>query len=158
MSTDKQWIGQQQGFTLIEVMFALFIFLVIALGLAAGEISALRAQTDNLLRDQALKLAEDQLNNLRSQRFTLDGGEAPALNATGAWTPPDEQTVTMRGGVVNFTRRVQITDIAASATALKRIDVVIGWNQGNNPPLQPTNRNHQTLLSTIIARSEKGRL
>ena len=153
MSNNKQWIGQQQGFTLIEVMFALFIFLVIALGLAAGEITALRAQTDNLLRDQALKLAEARLNELRSQRFTLEAGVAPELNAT-VWTPDDRQTVDMRGSTIDYIRRVQITDIAASATALKRIDVVVGWNRGNNPPLQPTGRNHQTLLSTIIARSE----
>jgi len=141
---DKQWIGQQQGFTLIEVMFALFIFLIIALGLAQGEIVALRTQTDNLLRDQALRLAEAELYS----RAGLDFGDIALTQAP--WTnPPDQKSVEMRAGTVDFFQAVQITNVTGNLTL---IEVAVGWNQGNNQPLLPTQRNHQISLATIIAR------
>jgi len=147
VSNDKRWICRQQGFTLIEVMVALLIFMVIALGLARGEIAALRAQTDNVLRDEATRLAEEQLNDLRGQPFTN--------LAAAPWTNPESLPVTMRAGRVVFARSFQIIEIDATATQLMRIDVAVGWNQGNNPPEQPVNTNHQVLLSTIIARGDE---
>lgn len=143
----------QQGFSLIEVMLALLIFLVIALGLVKMEILALQTHSNSVFRDEALRVAEDELSRLKALRFSLNG-TANELNQS-AWTALPAVTVNMRGGNVNFVRSVQITDIAANVTALKRIDVAVGWNQGNDPTqLAPTNTNRQTTLSTIIAQSD----
>lgn len=145
--------NRHQGFTLVEVMIALLIFMVIALGLAKGEIAALWAQRNNIFRDEALRLAEDELSRLKGEQFTLSG-TAAALTA-GAWSANQNITVNMRNGAQTFARSIQITDIATSAIAMKRIDVAVGWTQGNNATLlAPTNRNHQTSLSTIIIQGE----
>ncbi|MCL1980614.1 MAG: prepilin-type N-terminal cleavage/methylation domain-containing protein [Proteobacteria bacterium] len=144
MSNDKKWrCRQQQGFTLIEVMIALFIFLVIALGLARGEIAALRAQSDNSYRDQALRMAEDQLNDLRGQSPLTPRLWADASNRRAIAVP-------MRGGEVSFSQSSQITNIVTPAKTFILLEVAIGWNQGNGAPLPETNRNRQISLSTII--------
>jgi prepilin-type N-terminal cleavage/methylation domain-containing protein len=153
--SDREPSHRHHGFTLVEVMVALLIFMVIALGLAKGEISALWAQRNNIFRDEALRLTEDELSRLKGEQFTLSS-TAAALTATApAWTAQPDITVNMRNGTQTFARSFQITDIATSAIAMKRIDVAVGWTQGNNPTLlAPTNRNHQTSLSTIIIQSE----
>lgn len=141
------------GFSLVEVMLSLLIFMIIALGLARMEIATLREQSANMLRDEALRLAQDELNRLRGERFTLTGTSGALTQA--AWSAPLNINAVIRGNQTTFFRSVQITDLATSAVPLKRIDVAVGWTQGNSPVLlAPTNQNHQTSLSSIIVRGE----
>ena len=146
MCKNNQWLCRQQGFTLVEVMIALFIFMVIALGLAQGELAALRAHTDNLFRDEAIRVAEDELNNVRNNLPAL----ASRLGA--GWTALPIQSAEIRGAAVEFVPWYQIANTGAGVVTLTRIDIVVGWNQGNNPALLlpvGLNRNHQVSLSTI---------
>ena len=147
MPNDKQRLCRQQGFTLVEVMIALFIFMVIALGLAQGEIAALRAHNDNLLRDQALSLAEDQLNNLRAN---------PPAVLPACWALANRQVlnVEMRGSPVQFASMfcVRALPVQARGLVLTRFEVVVGWNQGNDPALPAPaglGMNRQVSLNTI---------
>lgn len=134
-------------------MVALLIFMVVMLGVARGEIAALVTQNGNVLRDEALRLAEDELSRLKGEQFSISGVSADL--APKAWSALPDMTVKIRGGSTTFARSIQITDIAVSPNALKRIDVTVGWTQGNNATLlAPTNRNHQTSLSTIIVQSD----
>lgn len=152
MFNDKQQLDRQHGFSLIEVMIALLIFMVIMLGLAKAEISALRTQSQNSYRDIALRLAEDQLNQLKGLQFSIQGTD-PALTPA-VWTAPQAMTVNMRSGSVPFSISTQIVDIAATAFPMRRIDVAVGWNIGNNAALfAETAMNHQTSLSTILVQS-----
>ena len=153
MFKNKNISSCQNGFSLIEVMLALLIFMVIMLGLAKGEISVLTTQSQNIFRDEALRLAEDELSRLKSERFSISGTSPNLAQAT--WSAPQSMTVNMRSGSATFSRSIQITDIASTAAALKRIDVAVGWTQGSNGSLfAPTNMNHQTSLSTIIAQGD----
>jgi prepilin-type N-terminal cleavage/methylation domain-containing protein len=151
---------RQHGFTLIEVMVALLIFLVIALGLAKGEIAALLTQSGNIYRNEALRLAEDELSRLKGERFTLSGTSNDLAQSLWPVLPNYDPSATaipvnMRNGTTTFVRSIQITDIASTVTALKRIDIAVGWNQGNSTTmLWPTNRNHQISLSSIMAQSD----
>jgi prepilin-type N-terminal cleavage/methylation domain-containing protein len=154
--SDKKLLYQRHGFTLIEVMLALLVFMVIMLGLAKGELTALSVQSGNLYRDEALRVAEDELTRLKSERFSILGNSTD-LDPTDDWstTVPTVINVKMRSGSVAFARSVQITNIASSTTALKRIDVAVGWTLGQSTSLMtPTNRNHQASLSTIIVQSD----
>jgi prepilin-type N-terminal cleavage/methylation domain-containing protein len=149
----KKYTYRQHGFTLVEVMIALLVFMVIMLGLAKSELSALSTQSGNLYRDEALRLAEDELSRLKGENFTVHGTSANLAQA--AWSAPVDLTVNMRGGSTTFARSIQITDIASTVTALKRIDVAVGWTHGKSTTLlAPTNRNRQTSISTIIVQGD----
>lgn len=153
MYNNKLQLPGQRGFTLIEIMIALVVFMIIMLGVAAGLITTIRTNKANVVRDEAVRLATDDLNRLKGETFTLNGTSAN-LNA-GGWTAPTNVLVNMRAGATQYARSVQITDIAATATALKRIDVAIGWDDpGGGPAIVPTNRNRQVSLSTIIVRND----
>ena len=73
MFYNKQHSEHQGGFTLVEIMIALVVFSVIMLGLAAGLIAATKANRQNVLRDEALRLAKEELSRLNGERFTDSG-------------------------------------------------------------------------------------
>lgn len=150
MLNNKQKLHCQRGFTLLEIMISLFIFMVIMLGVAAGLIAVQRSNSATVVHDEALRLAEDELNQLRGERFSSAGTSA-ALNPT-AWTAPANLSVGMRGGATTFFRSTQITDLATAVVALKLVEVAVGWNDPFNAGavMAPTGCNHQTMLSTII--------
>lgn len=145
---------------MVEIMIALLVFMVVMLGVAAGLIRATQANSGNLVRDEALRLAEEELNRLKSERFSVLGTSAAltAANfpATAALAGIPDIQVNIRGGTLAFERVSQVTDLATVATALKRIDVVVGWNDPGTggAVLAPTNRTRQVNLSTIIVRSD----
>ncbi len=143
----------QQGFSLVELMIAMFIFMVVMLGMVVGITSAIQANKGNVLRDEAVRIAEDELSRLRSERFTALG-TSPELAAT-AWTGPDNLTVNVRSGTVTYAVSEQIADITGGAYPLKRVDVAVGWNDvGGTGNQAPTNMNYQVILSTILVQSE----
>lgn len=158
MNNNRQQFHWQQGFTLVEIMIALLVFMVVMLGVAGGLIQAIRANSGNVVRDEALRLAEEELNRLKGERFSVFGTSG---DLTAAPFPPDPATVqdiqvNISGGAMLFERLSQVTDLGTTATALKRIDVVVGWNDPGNAGavLAPTNRTRQVNLSTIIVRSD----
>jgi hypothetical protein len=106
-----------------------------------------------VVRDEALRLAADDLNRLKGEQFSISG--APHLVAT-VWTAPVDVSVNVRGRVMTFVRATQITDLGTTATALKRIDVAVGWNEPGQAggAFAATNKNRQVSLSTILARSD----
>lgn len=157
---NKQKHRCQGGFTLVEIMIALLVFMVVMLGVAGGLIRATQANSGNLVRDEALRLAEEELNRLKSERFSVLGTSAALTapnfpDAAALAGIPDIQ-VNIRGGTLAFERVSRVTDLASVATALKRIDVVVGWNDPGTggAVLDPTNRTRQVNLSTIIVRSD----
>ncbi|HIJ90815.1 MAG: prepilin-type N-terminal cleavage/methylation domain-containing protein [Desulfobulbaceae bacterium] len=157
MSNNKQQSQGQQGFTLVEIMIALLVFMVVMLGVAGGLITAIQANRGNVVRDEALRLAEDELNRLKGIQFSVFATSAE-LTATvpPAWTAPTNVLSNIRGGTVTFARARQITDLATAATALKRVDVAVGWNEpgpSGGTALPATGMNRQVSLSTIIVRS-----
>jgi len=143
VTNDKQRVCRQQGFTLVEVIIALFVFMIIAIGVMQGEVAALRTQTDNLLRDEAVRLAEERLNDLRAR--------PPAVAPGDAWGLLEPLNKPVRNGAVAFVQMARGMDTTAIAIPLTRIEVAVGWNQGNNrSQLAPTNCNHQVVLNTIV--------
>lgn len=159
MNSNKQHAHGQQGFTLVEIMIALLVFMVIMLGVAGGLIAAIRTNKGNVVRDEALRMAEEELNRLKGERFSVFGTSGDLVAATPPQWIVDPQmiNVPIRGGTIAFTRARQVADLATAATALKSIEVAVGWNDPGNTggaPLVPTNRNRQISVSTIIVRSD----
>ncbi len=159
MSNNNVQTRQDQGFTLVEIMIALLVFSAIMLGVAAGLIAAIRTNQGNVVRSEALRIAEDELNRLRGERFSTSGTSADLTENAPLWTPnpPTPVLSNVRGTAITFRRARQVTDLATTATALKRIEVAVGWNDSNNPggaALAATGMNRQVSLSTIIVRSD----
>ncbi|MEW6595221.1 MAG: prepilin-type N-terminal cleavage/methylation domain-containing protein [Thermodesulfobacteriota bacterium] len=145
------------GFTLIEIMIALLVFTVIMLGVAGGLITVVSTNKGNVVRDEALRIAEEELNRLRGEQFTTTSTSADLTANEPAWTAPTNVQGNIRGTTTTFARATQISDMATAATALKRIDVAVGWNDPNNPGaavLAATGMNRQLVVSTIIVRSD----
>jgi type IV pilus assembly protein PilV len=142
----------QKGFSLIELMIAMFIFMIVMLGMLAGVNSSIQTNKGNVLRDEAIRLAEDELSRLRSEQFTSMGVSAN-IAATN-WTGPNNITVNVRSGQITYALSRRITDIAGGISPLKRIDVAVGWNDVGGAAAQaPTNMNSQVILSTILVQA-----
>lgn len=153
MFNNNQAKQRQKGFSLVEMMVAMLVFMVVMLGLCRGEMAVMFANKDNTLRDEAVRLAEDRLSDLKGLQFSKTATAAALLAA--AWSAPVTLAVNTRSGSVNFSRCEQVTDLGATGTALKRIDVAVGWNDKEGfVQVAPTNTNHMISLSTIIAQSD----
>lgn len=158
MCNNNQQSHGQHGFTLVEIMIALLVFTVIMLGVAGGLIAAIHTNRGNVIRDEALRLAEDELNRLKGERFSVFGTSGDLTATTPpTWTGTSNPSINvqLRGGTISFVRARQVADLATAATALKSIEVVVGWNvAGGGAALAPTNMNRQVSVSTIIVRSD----
>ena len=156
MTNNKQHSHWHQGFTLVEIMIAMLVFMVIMLGVAGGLIAAIKANSGNVVRDEALRLAEDELNRLKGDQFSTFGTSGDLTDTAGQWTtPPVKVQSNIRGGTITFARATQVADLATAATALKRIDVAVGWDDpAGGAALPATGKNRQVSLSTIIVRSD----
>lgn len=112
----------KKGMTLIEVMIALVILLIVMLALMQTVTLGINSNVSNLLRDEATKIAEQRITELRNTLFT-DG----ALAATAG---TDELPVAreFRNFAVDFTPRRTIADLDGDN---KRVDITITWEWRN---------------------------
>jgi type IV pilus assembly protein PilV len=84
---------RSRGFTLVEVLVALVIFAVGLLGIAALHIESLNAGRSALNRTQAVALASDLADRIRSNREACVPGTDPcAYEGNGVETPDCEAT------------------------------------------------------------------
>ena len=153
MFYNKKQIHGQQGFTLVEIMVAMLVFMVIMLGVAGGLLLSIRNNKGNVVRDEALRVAEDELNRLKAEQFSVFGISASLAANAPAWAAQTSVPSNIRSGAITFAKATRVSDLGATATQLKRIEVAVGWDDPNNPggaALPATGKNRQISLSTII--------
>jgi prepilin-type N-terminal cleavage/methylation domain-containing protein len=80
--------NRHAGFSLIEVVIAIIIFLVVALGVFATLVYAINYNTGNNTRSQALAILQQKVEFYRSAKFTPT---IPKTTSTG-------EEATLRGG------------------------------------------------------------
>ena len=88
MKTGRRYKGA--GFTLIEVLIALIVLSIGLLGIAAMYVETLRANRSALVRTQAIALASDLADRIRSNRvpannYTGSGVNAQAIADLAGW-------------------------------------------------------------------------
>jgi type IV pilus assembly protein PilV len=77
-------LGKQRGVTLIEVLVTLLLISVGLLGVAALQLTSLRANKDAYVRAQAVTLAADILDRMRANTAAFRSGKYDtAWNGTG---------------------------------------------------------------------------
>ncbi len=78
---------QRTGFTLIETIFAIFIFSVGALGLAATAAVTLRSVAESGVRERAARIASTRLEIIRSLACgQAQGGSETKQGVQSVWT------------------------------------------------------------------------
>src|SRR4030042_2438093 len=123
----------KKGLTLVEVMIALVVLLLVSLALMQTALVSIDANMTNVLRDEAVDIAEMRMNEARNLPFTatvdnltsdigsLSGADCPtAFSATGV---PIQRNLR---NIKNFdfcTNRV----VTPLGTDTKQVTITVGW-------------------------------
>jgi type IV pilus assembly protein PilV len=137
------------GFTLVEAMVALIVLSVGLLGIAALYVETLRANRTSLHRTQAVNVATDIADRMRSNRDPPFGD--PAFDGTGIYDcgspcdPADGGNAIAIAELTDWVAQVQtllpggtagVTFTAATATTPSAYVVDIGWDEvGQTAPV-----------------------
>ncbi len=108
-----------QGFTLIEVMVAMVILMVGMLALLNTAAVVIENNITNILRDEALTVAEEQLSALQNTSFDSVASSGPAT-----------VTRTFRGVQKTYTVNVTVTTPAGSPDT-KKVQINVTWPYKN---------------------------
>ncbi|MEI8173706.1 MAG: prepilin-type N-terminal cleavage/methylation domain-containing protein [Deltaproteobacteria bacterium] len=115
----------QKGFTLIEVMIAIFLLAVALLGLASVTTSVIKGNSSSQTLTTATTLAKDKMEELKATSFT-------ALSTTGS---PDyasaDGTVQASASGSYYTRTWGV-----AGTDPKTITVIVTWSFGRTVELK----------------------
>ena len=98
-----------QGFTLIEALVSLVILAVILLGLQSGLMMSISLNTENMLREEAINIAQEHM-----QRYRTEDG-----------APPNIENVTRQVRNFQVTYTVDNTGYDSSSHVL---DMAVQWN------------------------------
>ncbi len=105
---------KEKGFTIVEALVSLVILAIILLGLLAGVLKSYEIVIRNQIRDEAIKTAQEILEDLRNRDFD----NLP--------TSLDPITRQIRSYSVTLTPNITITDIVRGQ--VKKISLTINWN------------------------------
>lgn len=113
---------RQCGFTLIEVMVSIIILMVGLLGMFQAVNLALDKNLENQLRQKAIAVAEQQLNNLKGRSFSNITGN------TSGFVPVASGSV-----FKNISVQRQIADLAVTDSKTKQVSIRVWWNYRGRP-------------------------
>jgi prepilin-type N-terminal cleavage/methylation domain-containing protein len=103
---------KSRGFTLIEVLVAICILVIGMLAVLSALVTTMEQNLNNLSMDEAVRIAEQQMNQLRNTSFTgLTNGNLPIAR-----------------NFRNFTRTFNVVWTVTNLSASSRtIQVVVSW-------------------------------
>ena len=105
---------KNKGFTLVEALVALVILAVLLLGLLSALIITYEHSTRNIMRDEAVKIANEYAETYRNM---------------GIGNIPANQNITVnrkiRNSVVAFTVKIVSLDIVAGK--IKQVKITVSW-------------------------------
>ena len=119
----------KKGFTLIELMVAMSIILIMFLSLLMTSLLSSTTNMQNIIRDEAIQIAEMKLVELRNIAFDNLPGEAGVETIAD---DPDLQR-TIRNFNVDFTSTVAVEDHPLVNPLTRQINVTVAWSyKGEN--------------------------
>jgi len=137
-------------------MVALLIILVALLGLVQAAFLSIDTNLKNLIRDEAVRLAEQQMNVFKSQPINDTPFNPPAtsgLKATGGNVALGTNPIVRSFGAFQEKYYVfySITDLTTDSSK-KSIVVYVGWSYKMQGNLQtPTNQEYQYQITSIVS-------
>jgi Tfp pilus assembly protein PilV len=130
----------QKGLTLVEVMIAFLVLLITSLALMQTALVSISSNMQNVLRDEAVRIAEMRISAARAAPFD-------DINQDGA---VDSNPLVINQYVTGTLKNVDVTfgttmTVSQLATDIKRVDVVVAWTWKGVP--------YTHSASTIIRRT-----
>ncbi len=124
---------RDRGFTLVEVMVAIGILFISMLALLWALSMAVRHNLNNLMLDEAVRVADQQMNALRNTAFTGLTSSTSTTQVTA--------TRRFRNTSVDFLVTWNVQNLSASNS--RAIQVVVRWSWNG--------RNHQHSTASIVS-------
>ena len=118
----------KKGFTLIELMIAMSIILIMFLSLLATSLLSSTTNMQNIIRDEAIQIAEMKLIELGNIAFDNLPGEAGV--DTFAQNPDLQRTI--RNFNVDFISTIAVTNHPLVNPLARQINVTINWMYKGN--------------------------
>lgn len=139
-------LNNNRGFTLVEMMVAMVVILVSLLGVVQATLLSIDNNLRNLYRDEAVKIAEEQMNVLKS------------LPVSDTNLPPGTTCSTLTRNFRDISKPyavcATITNLLpAPDDSKKSIRVVVGWDHKKEtpPPYSgPTFKEFQHAITSIV--------
>jgi type IV pilus assembly protein PilV len=119
-------LSNKSGTTLIELLVAMGILAIVAVALMQSSILVLQKSVQNDMRDEAVRLAEQRMNELRSGPGGFDNADPSGLNldlVVGVVAYPT-MTRTIRNGSLPFTVSKNVVSLD---TDTKQVTVTVTW-------------------------------
>lgn len=107
-----------RGMTLIEVLIAMLILMIASMAIMQTAIVAYKNNAKNLVRDEAVRFADEQVNELLNKPFDN------VLSGTTTTTMKRD----VRNYQVAYTATTTVNAIGSSDT--KQVDVLVAWTFG----------------------------
>lgn len=119
-------LNNKRGLTLVEVMIALVVLLLVSLALMQTALLSIDSNMINILRDEAVSIAESRMHELRSLQFT----DLTLTDTGGAYINENIPAKFIRNAQIQFTRDRLVDNLN---TDNKQITVRVTWNWKGNP-------------------------
>ena len=129
--------GADRGFTLVEVMIALFILVTALLGLVSTTVVVVKANSFSKTMSTATTLAKDKLEALKNSSYTALASGTDYATASSAVQSSSSSSAM-------YTRTWTVSADGTPSAGLKTIQVSVVWSWQN--------ANHTVTLQTIVAR------
>ena len=107
------------GFTLVEVLISMVVLLLVSLALMQTALVSIDSNMMNILRDEAVGIAEEEMNEARGVSFSLLGDTAGTV-----------QKKIRNIAVFNYAVTRTVTSIGAES---RQVVITITWNWKGNP-------------------------
>ena len=154
-------VSSNRGFTLVEMLVAMVIILVALLGLVQAAFLSIDNNLKNLLRDEAVRLAEEQMNVFKSLPINdvpynpSNSSGLKATNNQAIYPNPDlnNHAFVRYFGSYQGKYYVYLTiNNLTSDHSKKSIQVTVGWNYKNeSPPITNIGTEYQYMITSIVS-------
>ncbi len=124
-----------RGVSLVELLISMVLLAIVSVALIQSAIVAMNTNVMNELRDEAVRVAEARMNDLRNTPFAAS--DMQVTSPSGVTESPLARTV--RGVTCQFTINRKISQVDSNN---RQVTVTVTWNYRNVP--------YQHGVSTIL--------
>lgn len=127
-----------RGMTLIEILIALTILTIVSVALLQSALLAMSTNVQNELRDEAVRVVEQRMNELRNRPFTA----SDMLATSPSFITEPAVTRNIRAVARSYTIKREISDIVYNNITSKQVTLTVTWSYKN--------QQYQHSVSTVL--------